>query len=208
MATQIFGWFRSLTFSNSFGPQVMPTLRHLSMQADLLSLRFFAAERTPGLQSMLIGMATRPPVLFHGQQALDALWAEGQAEAIYSRARQQAQFVFSEGTTFEGSVTHRMTLNSTTISINRGSSGGARPPSFPGMVNHQSLSLDPSSTSPGSSLAPNGMASSSATSQPQLGLESWLIRELNNPHSPLSRESLTGDDALAVYDSYTHQTPI
>jgi hypothetical protein len=183
----------------------MPTLRHLSVQADLLSLKFFATARTSSLQSILIGLATRPPVLFHGREALDTLWSEAQAEDIYSRARRQAQFVFAEGTTFHGSVTHFMILNSPTISTNRALSAGAGPPLHSSRIYHQPLMLGSSSPQPGPSLT---SSETSSSSQPQFGLESWLVRELSNPNSAISRVSLAGGDALAVYTSYTHHTPI
>lgn len=186
--------------------QIVPTLRHLSMQADLLSLNFFAISRTSELQSILIGFATRLPVLFHGREALETLWSEAQAETIYSRARQQAQFVFAEGTTFEGSVTHRMTLNSTMISIN--GAANARSSPAPSMVFNQPLMLSSSSPRPGPFLTTNDMEGSSLSSIPQLGLESWLVRELGNPNSAISKASLTGDDAMAVYASYTHHPPV
>ena len=186
----------------------MPTLRHLSVQADLLSMKFFATARTSNLQSILIGLATRPPILFHGKKALDTLWAEAQTEAIYSRVRQQAQNVFAEGTTFQGSVTHRMTLNSTTVSINGESPAGIRSSPASSMMFHQPLLSSSSSAPSEPPLGSPSMGNSPSSSQPNVGLESWLVRELNNSHSALSRVSLAGDDALAVYTSYTHQTPI
>jgi hypothetical protein len=186
--------------------QLVPNIRHLSLQADLLSIKVFEKPRPSSLQSVMIGFATRSPVLFHGEKALDALWSVAKAELIWGAARRQAQNVYQEGANFAGAIIHRMTLNSTSVSIIGPGSGYGRPY---GTGSHELLTVgQPSPTS--SLLLANEPALSSPESSaiPQLGLEAWLNRELSNAKGQLAKEAVHGDEALARYTSYTHHTPI
>jgi hypothetical protein len=168
-------------------------------------MKMFETTRPRNLQSIMIGLATRPPVLFHGKQALDTLWSVARTETIYKAIRQQARCVFQQGTAFEGSVTHQMRSNSMSIST-------MKPPLI--VANHLPLGSSDQGFPTIGHISSNDYANSFAavTSanpvMPQLGIEAWLVRELSQPNDPLARVALNGDDALTVYTAYTQLTPI
>jgi len=154
----------------------------------------------------MIGFATRGPVMFHGKKALDALWSVAKAELIWGAARRQAQNVYQEGANFAGSIIHRMTLNSTSVSIIGPGSGLGQPY---GAGSREALAVgQPSPTSFPDLAHGQGFSSQESSAIPQLGLEVWLNRELSNAKGQLAKHAVHGDEALARYTSYTHHSPI
>lgn len=144
--------------------------------------------------------------MFHGKKALDALWSVAKAELIWGAARRQAQNVYQEGANFAGSIIHRMTLNSTSVSIIGPGSGLGQPY---GAGSREALAVgQPSPTSFPDLAHGQGFSSQESSAIPQLGLEVWLNRELSNAKGQLAKHAVHGDEALARYTSYTHHSPI
>jgi hypothetical protein len=171
----------------------MPALKHLSLQADLLSLTFFEGERPEKLQSVLFGLASRPVVLFEGKAALDKLWEEGRAENIYLAARK----VFSTETSVFGTLTHSMNVHSPLMHIN--------PPS--GSFLQQSSTSSMQMARP-TDISGRQLTGTTSSNIPQLGLESWLCREFSRPNSGLSQVAIQGSAALDLYAQHIGEFPI
>lgn len=161
---------------------IRPTLKYLQVQADLLSAGFFNRPRARALESLLIGFTSTKPLVFNGKEALDTLWMEAQRYYAFQDARRSI------------TLANTAAANRETDEQGESSSNGAS----------GSSTINPAAAAINS----YPLLHERSAAGPVLGLESWLLHELNLPDSPIAKAAITGDEALALADAWCYHNTL
>lgn len=161
---------------------ILPRVARLQIQADLLSFAFFDNPLPGRLESLLVGLATHPPISFKGRAALEIFWNQGRAEAAL---RQQAGYITDEPSPH---LTPADAISPSEMEID---------------YNPHAAYLLPGTDSPYAHIPHRHFSHTEAATAPTIGLERWLVRMLSDPDSDISKVVIRGPFALKAAERQT-----